>query len=145
MCEYSLCSWLFSFDICHHLHQLEEAPGDVPGACGVGRLGVVHPLEPYRAIVIDFANPHIVQRILTVAPPGHDCLCLCVGEIASVASHVESSVCGHLSSSPGVGVIRDMRLTWLIYIGVRKDCQQTIRKNFRSPPGRFPGGWSGLG
>ncbi len=45
----------------------------------------------------------------------------------------------HLSSSPGVGVSRDMRLTWLIYIGVRKDCQQTIRKNFRSPPGRFPG------
>jgi hypothetical protein len=41
----------------------------------------------------------------------------------------------HLSSSPGVGVSRDMRLTWLIYIGVRKDCQQTIRKNFRSPPG----------
>jgi hypothetical protein len=48
-----------------------------------------------------------------------------------------------MSSSPGVGVIRDMRLTWCIYIGVRKDCQQTIGRIFQISPGPIPRGLAG--
>jgi hypothetical protein len=33
-----------------------------------------------------------------------------------------------MSSSPGVGVSRVVRLTWLIYIGVRKELQETFGK-----------------